>query len=168
MAARKGSRGRRSGPAPSGGVGHGEYGMYPGVPAGMYDLLERLSEQAGDSPDFGTPGISLDRTRLTIRWFGTPPAAVQRVLDAAGDGFTVVVEPTRFRPGDLRAEAERLLREYAPLVRVATARPEGDGVEVLVEPAAADDAGGPRQALAAAGLTSELPLFPERGTAPPD
>lgn len=172
MAARKGSRGggsrggRRTA-APSGGVGHGEFVVYPGVPSGIYDLLERLTAAAGDSPDFGTPGISLDRTRLTVRWFGRPPAAVQRLLDSPAAGFTVEVQQTEHRPGELRAEAERLAREHAPVVQHASPRPEGDGLDVLVAPADAEAAGGPAAALTAAGVRSAYPLFPEVGEAAP-
>jgi hypothetical protein len=147
-----------------GGVGQGEFVVYPGVPTGIYDVLERLSAAAGDSPDFGTAGISLDRTRLTVRWFGDLPPAVQAVLDSAGAGFEVVVQPTAFRPGDLRAEAARLLAGHGDVVAAATARPEGDGIEVLVPPAVAEDAGGAQQALA--GVASEIPLFAEIGDAP--
>ena len=110
MAARKGSGKPTTGPAPR--LGHGEFVAYPGGPAAIYDLLERLSAAAGDSPDFGTPGIGLDRTRLVVRWFGELPAPVQQVLDSAGGAFTVVVQPTAFRPGDLGAAAERLAREH--------------------------------------------------------
>jgi hypothetical protein len=166
MAARKGSRRAPAG-APSGSVGHGEFVVYPGVPSGIYDVLERLSAAAGDSPDFGTTGISLDRTRLTVRWFGDLPAGVQAVLDSAGEGFEVVVQPTEFRPGDLRAVAARLAGEHGDVVAAASARPEGDGIEVLVPPVVAEAAGGPRQALAAAGVTSDVPLFAEIGDAPP-
>jgi hypothetical protein len=163
MAARKGPK--RAG-SPSGSVGHGEFVVYPGVPTGIYDVLERVSAAAGDSPDFGSPGISLDRTRLTVRWFGALPPVVQAVIDSAGVGFEVVVQPTGFRPGDLRAEAERLVREHTGVVAAATARPEGDGIEVLVHPLVADVAGGAEAALAGEGITSEFPLFPEIGDAP--
>src|SRR3954468_12391052 len=78
-------------------LGHGEYVVYPGTRAEVYDLLEQLSAAAGDRPDLGTPGVSLDRTRLTVRWFGDPPAAVRAVVRAAG-GITVVLQPTDFRP----------------------------------------------------------------------
>ena len=44
----------------------------------------------------------------------------------------------------------------------ASARPEGDGIDVLVPQAA----GAPEQALAAAGVTSDYPLFPAVGEAP--
>jgi hypothetical protein len=164
MAARKGA-GKRS--TPAGSVGHGEFVVYPGVPTGIYDVLERVSAAAGDSPDFGTPGISLDRTRLTVRWFGELPAGVRAVVDSAGTGFEVVVQPTAFRPGDLRAEAERLLREHAPVVQAAIVRPEGDGIELLITPAAAEEAGSPEAALDRNGITGDVPLFPEIGDASP-
>ena len=157
MAARKGSR-PAAGPAPR--LGHGEFVVYPGGPTAIYELLERLAEVAGDSPDFGTPGISLDRTRLTVRWSGEPPAAVQRVLDSA-QGVAVTVQQTEFRPGDLRAEAERLVREHGDVVAAASARPEGDGIEVLVLPEVAAAAGGAEPALA--GVRSAHPLFAEVG-----
>jgi hypothetical protein len=171
MATRKPHRAgkKKAGPptsAPAGTVGSGEFVVYPGVPTGMYDLLERLAAAAGDSPDFGSPGISLDRTRLTVRWFGEPPSAVQAVLQSAGTGFQIVVQPTEFRPGELRAEAARLAGEHADVVAAATARPEGDGIEVLVPQAAAEAAGGPAPALAHHGVTSHVPLFAEIGDTP--
>ena len=157
MAARKGSGRQPAKPAPR--LGHGEFVTYPGGPTAIYDLLERLAAVAGDSPDFGTPGISLDRTRLVVRWHGELPAAVQRLL--AAPGVEVTVQQTAFRPGDLRAEAERLLGEHAAVLAGASARPEGDGVEVLVPPATAEAAGGPEQAVA--GISSEYPVFAEVG-----
>jgi hypothetical protein len=158
MARRRGGR-----PVP-GSVGPGEFVVYPGVPSGIYDLLERLSAAAGDSPDSGTPGISLDRTRLTVRWFGELPPTVRAVLEDH-PGFDVVVQQTEFRPGDLRAEAERLLRGHGDVVAAATARPEGDGIEVLVLPDVAAAAGGAGQALREAGASSDVPLFAEVGEA---
>ena len=155
MAARKGPA--KKAPV-SPGLGHGEYVVYPGTRAEVYDLLERLSAAAGDSPDFGTPGLSLDRTRLTVRWHGELPAAVQRVVDSA-EGVAVTVQQTGFRPGDLRSEAERLVRDHPDVVQAATARPEGDGIEVLVPPAVAGAAGGAEQALA--GVASAFPLSAE-------
>lgn len=129
--------------------------VYPGVPTGIYDLLERLTAVAGDSPDFGSPGISLDRTRLTVRWFGEPPAEVRALVDAAA-GFEVVVQQTDVRPGELRAEADRLVREHPGVVVSAWARPEGDGVEVLVTPDAPTT-----------GVTSMFPLVVEVAEASP-
>ena len=167
MAARSGSKGRGPGkgrtPAPQ--LGHGEFVTYPGGPTAIYDLLERLSAAAGDSPDFGTAGISLDRKRLVVRWYGELPAPVQRVVDSAGPDVEVTVVPTPFRPGDLRAEAERLLAAHGTVLAAATARPEGDGIEVLVPPAVAEEAGGPAQAVA--GLDAAYPLSAEVGEAPP-
>ncbi|MCZ2827307.1 hypothetical protein O2W14_00475 [Modestobacter sp. VKM Ac-2986] len=161
MAARKGS-GKQ---APSGSVGHGEFVAYPGGPTAIYDLLERLSEAAADAPEYGTPGISLDRKRLTVRWFGEPPAAVQRVLDSA-EGFELTVARTEFRPADLRAEAGRLLAEHPGLVTSARERPEGDGIDVLVAPPAAEAAGGAGAALEQAGVRAAFPLVAEAGEAP--
>jgi hypothetical protein len=140
--------------APSKTVGPGEFVVYPGVPGGVYDLLERLSAAAGDSPDFGSPGISLDRKRLTVRWFGELPGDLRALVDAAA-GFDVVVQHTDFRPGDLRAEAERLVGEHPAVVVSAWARPEGDGIEVLAAPDAATDE-----------LASSYPLFVDVAEAP--
>ena len=162
MAARKGS-GKKS--APAGTVGRGEFVAYPGGPTAIYDLLERLSEAAADAPEYGTPGISLDRKRLTVRWFGEPPAAVQRVLDGA-QGFELTVARTEFRPADLRAEAERLLADHPGLVTSARERPEGDGIDVLVAPSAAEAAGSADAALEQAGVRAAFPLVAEVGEAP--
>ena len=171
MAARKGpARGRaaKGRPAVSSapGLGHGEFVVYPGTRGEVYDLLERLSDAAADSPDYGTPGLSLDRSRVTVRWYGELPAAVQRVVDSAGDGLTVVVQQTAFRPGDLRAEAARLAAAHPDVVAAASARPEGDGVEVLVPPAVAEAAGGAQPAVAQ--LVDDVPLFADVGEATPD
>jgi hypothetical protein len=160
MAARKGSGKRPVLPGP---VGHGEYVVYPGTRAEVYDLLARLSAAAGDSADFGTPGLSLDRTRLTVRWYGELPAAVQRVVDSA-EGILVTVQGTDFRPGELRAEAARLVRDHPDVVQAASARPEGDGIDVLVTPAVAGAAGG--AAPAVAGVVSPYPLSAEVADAP--
>jgi hypothetical protein len=149
---------RKTGPGPAPRLGHGEFVVYPGTRGEVYDLLQRLSDAAGESPDFGTAGLSLDRSRVTVRWFGPLPAAVQAVVDGAA-GVTVVVQATAFRPGDLRAEADRLRREHGDVVAAATARPEGDGIDVLVPPGP----GTPDEALAAAGVTSAFPLFAEVG-----
>jgi len=153
---------RQAGPAPT--LGHGEFVAYPGGPAAIYDLLERLTAAAGDSPDLGTAGISLDRTRLVVRWFGELPEPVRALL-ADSPGFEVSVQQTDFRPADLRAEAERLVRDHADVLVHAGARPEGDGIEVLVPPAVAEAAGGAEQAVA--GISSHVPLFAEVGEAPP-
>jgi hypothetical protein len=137
---------------------------WPGGPTAVYDLLERLAAVAGDSPDAGTHGISLDRTRLVVRWFGELPDAVREVLRDAG-GVEVTVEPTAFRPGDLATEADRLVAEHPAVVASATPRPEGDGIEVLVPPTVAEAAGGAEQALAGVGSTH--PLFAEIGEPAP-
>jgi hypothetical protein len=83
---------------------------------------------------------------------------VQAVVDGAAD-VTVVVQAVPFRPGDLRAEADRLRRERGDVVAAATARPEGDGIDVLVPPGD----GTPDETLSAAGVTSAFPLFAEVG-----
>jgi hypothetical protein len=86
---------------------------------------------------------------------------VQRVVDSAGEGLAVTVVRTEFRPGDLRAEADRLAREHTSVVRSAGARPEGDGVDLLLAPEAVQRAGSPATAVLEAGIESGFPLFPE-------
>jgi hypothetical protein len=151
--------------APSPAVAHGEYVVYPGTRPEVYDLLERLSAAAGDSPDFGTPGLSLDRTRLTVRWFGEPPPEIRRIVDRAGAGLAVVLEPTEFRPGDLRIEAERLAREHTDVVQWAGPRPEGNGIDLRIAPAAVRRAGSAATAVLDARIESGFPLYPEEADA---
>ena len=122
--ARRRQSSRSAGPSP--GVAHGEYVVYPGTRPEVYDLIERLSAAAGDSPEFGTPGLSLDRTRLTVRWFG-----------------------------------QGLAREHAPVVQAASARPEGDGIDLFIAPDAVQRAGSLAAAVLDAGVESGLPLFPD-------
>ncbi|WP_346618599.1 hypothetical protein [Blastococcus montanus] len=142
------------------GLGLGEYLSYPPVPAQMHELLERLSRQFDGSPDFGFPEISLDRTHVVVRWHGRPPAALQELLDEYADApFDVVLQPTEYPTGELRAEAQRLVRDHAPIVQAAGARPSGDGVDVLVSTDAVDAVGSAEAALKAHGIDSNYPLY---------
>ena len=151
-------------PSPSDGLWPGEYLAYPPVPAQMHELLDRLSRQFDGSPDFGSPEISLDRTHVVVRWHGRPPADLQELLDAYADApFEVVLEPTDYPTGELRAEAQRLVGDHAPVVQAAGPRPAGDGVDVLVSPDAADAAGSAEAALEAHGIDSDYPLYLEVG-----
>lgn len=151
-------------PPPSDGLGPGEYLAYPPVPAQMRELLDRLSAQFAGSPDFGSPEISLDRTRVVVRWHGRPPAGLQALLDEYADvPFDVVLDPTQYPTGELRAEVERLVRDHAPIVQAASVRPSGDGVDVLVSTEAVDAAGSAEAALKAHGIDSDYPLFLEVG-----
>lgn len=151
-------------PPPSDGLGPGEYLAYLPVPAQMHELLDRLSGQFDGSPDFGSPEISLDRTRVVVRWHGGPPATLQHLLDEYSDApFDVVLEPTDYATGELRAEAQRLVRDHAPIVKAAGARISGDGVDVLVSTEAVDAAGSAEAALEAHDIDSDYPLYLEVG-----
>jgi hypothetical protein len=141
---------------------------YPPVTVEMLTAVDQLREAAGDDPDFGGSEISLDRTRIVLRWYGEVPPAVQEVVDAYAAGpFTVVVEPSRFRPGDLQAEVDRLFREHPGVIAAAGARPTGDGIELMIREDAVAAAGGLDEALADNGVVSEFPLFAEEGSVVP-
>src|ERR687885_824779 len=92
-------------------------------------------------PPPGGPGKGAPAPRPGARGYVGCPG------DSAGADLRVVVQQTRFRPGDLGAEATRLAGEHRDVVAAATARPEGDGVDVLVPPAVAETAGGADAAL---------------------
>ena len=141
---------------------------YPPVTTEMMAALDQVRAAAGGSPDFGDPEISRDRTRIIVRWYGELPDAVQAVVDAHATGdFTIVVEQVPFRPADLRAEAERLIREHPGVVNGVGPRPAGDGIDVMISEQAVEEAGGLDEALADAGVVSEFPLFPSAGSVVP-
>ncbi|MGY2080569.1 hypothetical protein [Modestobacter sp. SYSU DS0657] len=129
----------------------------PPVTTSAVAFLDRVRAAAGDSPDHGVPSMSDDRTRVTIRWYGELPPAVQAVVDDPGDpGVEVVVEHIRFRPGDLSDEAQRLIR--LPGVTGVRPHPGGDGIDVDLLPGLVEAAGSPEAAAAAHGVTSRFPL----------
>ncbi|MGY2080570.1 hypothetical protein [Modestobacter sp. SYSU DS0657] len=136
----------------------------PPVTVQVYGFIDRVRAAAGDCPDFGDVEISSDRTRLTVRWYGELPPAVQAVVDDPGDaGVEVVVEQTRFRPGELQAEAQRLITDHPDVVTATGSRPAGDGIDVTVRSSAADRHGSPERALEHAGVRSAFPLFASAG-----
>jgi hypothetical protein len=137
----------------------------PMMPAEMSALADAVQQRFANSPDLGTTEISLDRTVLTVRWFGDPPPELRTMLDAHQDApFEIRLEQTRFRQGDLMTEAGRLLREHPGVVTVTGTRNEGDGVIVGIDPEVIDS---PDQAdLAAYGITSRFPLFPRAESQP--
>ena len=138
---------------------------FPPMTVGIMEALDQVRAAAGDSPDFGDPEVSTDRTRITVRWHGPLPAAVQQVVDAyATADFEVVVEQTRFRPGDLRAEATRLITEHPGVVTGVGPRPAGDGLDVMIDDRVVEEAGGLDEALAEHGVDSRFPLFPSAGS----
>ncbi len=96
---------------------------------------------------------------MIVRWHGDSPPALRRQLDEYADAdFAVVLEQTDYPPGDLQAEAERLVRDHALVMQAAGPRPAGDGLEVIVSSDAADAAGSAEAALLAHGITSDYPL----------
>jgi hypothetical protein len=122
---------------------------------------ERVHAELGDFPEFGDTAVNRDRTRFTIRWHGEVPAVLREIVDdyAPHAPFDIVIEDTEFLPGDLRAEAGRLLREHSPVVQGAGPRPAGDGVDVTLSPEAVRVAGSAEAALTDNGVVSDFPLF---------
>ncbi len=151
------------GPLPEDGLSPEELGADP-MPYEQFSFTQRLHALAGESPDFGVIDAR-DRSVLVVRWFGKPPAAVSALIDEYADApFEVRVEPTRFRPGDLRAEAQRLIEEHSGVVTATFPRNEGDGVGVGIDPSVAST---PDQGdLERLGITSRFPLFPESTSRP--
>ena len=130
------------------------------MPVELLTFQNRLHELAGDSPDLGTSSVEDGYRRVVVRWHGDPPADLLALVEEYADApFEVRVDSTPFRQGDLVEDAGRLVREHPGVVTGAGPRTEGDGVTVGVDPAvsADPDAGD----LAALGITSRFPLFPE-------
>ncbi len=129
-------------------------------PGTTFGLTERLQAEFGDLPEYGGGAVNRDRTRYTIRWHGDVPVTLRQIMDEYADGdVEIVIEDTEFLPGDLRAEAERLLREHSPVVQGAGPRPAGDGVDVTLSPEAVRAAGSAEAALADNGVVSDYPIF---------
>jgi hypothetical protein len=148
---------------PDGELAPEELGVEP-IPYEQFTFTERLHALAGDSHDFGVIDAR-DRSVLVVRWFGEPPAAVGALIEEYADApFAIRVEATRFRPGDLRAEARRLLREHPGVVTVTYPRNEGDGVGVGIDPSVASSPG--EADLERLGVISRFPLFPESTSRP--
>jgi hypothetical protein len=143
---------------PEGELSPEERGVDP-MPYEQFTFAERLHALAGDSPDFGVLDAR-DRAVLVVRWFGEPPPAVGALVEEYADApFDIRVQPTRFRPGDLRAEAQRLIEQHPGVVTATFPRNEGDGVGLGIDPSVAAS---PDQAdLERLGVTSRFPLFPE-------
>jgi hypothetical protein len=131
-------------------------------PAGTtVGFAEKVHAEFGDLPEFGGTAVNRDRTRFTIRWHGEVPSALREIVDdyAPHAPFDILIADTEFLPGDLRAEAGRLLREHAPVIQGAGPRPAGDGVDVTLSSEAVRAAGSPEAALADNGVVSDYPIF---------
>jgi hypothetical protein len=134
--------------------------MLPPEPMELHELQDALAGRFGSSPDLGTQEISIDRRVFTIRWHGDPPAELRSLVGSYRDApFEIRLERTRFRQGDLSAEAGRLLREHTGVVTVTGPRNEGDGVTVGLDPEVVADPDA--ETLRSLGITSRFPLFPE-------
>lgn len=136
-----------------------ELGVEPMPPHEEFAFIDRLHALAADSPDFG--GLDArDRAVLVVRWFGEPPAEVRVLIEEYADApFAIRVEPTSYRPGDLRAEARRLLEAHPGVVTVTFPRNEGDGVGVGIDPSVVSSPD--PEDLERLGIRSPFPLFPE-------
>jgi hypothetical protein len=152
-------------PVPSEPLHPDELGMVgEPMPEEMLTFQNRLHEQFGSSPDLGATELE-DGPRLIVRWFGEPPAELLALIDSYRDApFEIRLVPTRFRYGDLIAEARRLLQENPGVVTGTGPRNEGDGVVVGLDPARAPHPD--RAVLDSLGITSEFPLFPEAMSQP--
>jgi hypothetical protein len=140
-----------------------ELGADP-MPYEQFTFTERLHALAGNSPEFGVVDAR-DRAVLVIHWFGEPPAEVSALIDEYADApFDIRVESTRFRPGDLRSEARRLLEAHPGVVTGTFPRNEGDGVGLGIDPSFAASPG--QGDLKRLGITSRFPLFPESMSRP--
>jgi hypothetical protein len=140
-----------------------ELGVTP-IPFDQFTFTERLHALAGDSPDFGVVDAT-DRAALVVRWFGEPPVEVRALLDEYADApFDIRLESTRFRPGDLRSEARRLLEAHPDVVPATFPRNEGDGVGLGIDPSVASAPD--QEDLERLGITSRFPLFPESMSRP--
>jgi hypothetical protein len=130
------------------------------LPSTMFWLRERLHAEFEDLAEYGGGAANRDRTRYMIRWHGDVPAKMRQIVDEYADrDFEIVIEQTAFLPGDLRAEAGRLLRVHSPVVQGAGPRPAGDGVDVTLSPEAVRAAGSAEAALADNGVVSDYPIF---------
>lgn len=124
-------------------------------------FAERVHAEVGSFPEFGGTAVNRDRTRFTIRWHGGVPAVLRELVEdyAPHASFDIIIEDTEFLPGELRTEAERLLRDHSLVVQGAGPRPAGDGVDVILSPDAVRAAGSAEAALADNGVVSDYPIF---------
>ncbi|WP_222195621.1 hypothetical protein [Modestobacter italicus] len=125
----------------------------------MSDVVQRVFVAAGERiPDSGGPGIDWEQQRVVIRWHGELPSEVQAVVDAAADEpFEVVVVPIRFRPGDLLAEAHRLLEAH-PGVVTGAGLDGAEGLHVWLAPELVAAAGSSEAVVAEHRVSSAWPL----------
>lgn len=84
--------------------------VLPIVPQSLRSYAEDVSIELEGNPNFSAIELNDLRTGVTIHWYGDS-TELQPILDEVPDGFSVSVDPTTNRPGDLRNEADRLLNE---------------------------------------------------------
>lgn len=128
---------------------------------GVIEQLQGLADASGD----GTPALEREPERIRLYWYGPVPRAVQDVIDDNVDVVTVEVIPAPYRFGDLLDEARRLIEEHQPAVAAVGPRPQADGIDITIRPAAIQQAGGLDAVLA--GIDTPYPLFAETGDVVP-
>lgn len=130
----------------------------PPVTHEMLAVLDGVRATADGSPLLGVLEISLDRTRVFVRWHGEVPGAVQEVVDrAVGAPFSVVVVQTRFADGELQAEVFRLMADHPGVLTGGGARTAGDGIHLWIAPELVG-AGGLDAVVVQHGIRSRYPV----------
>lgn len=109
-------------------LAEGETLAYPPIETEVMAWLDRLQLAVMSDPDYGTTAISLDRTTVTVTWFGEPSATLREHLDAAPDGITVLVHAAAFPPAELQQLVVQAMGEgFLPGVQIAMGGVENDG-----------------------------------------
>lgn len=82
--------------------------VLPIVPQELRSFAEEISIALEGNENFSAVELDDDRRGITIHWFGDE-APLLEFTENAPEGFSVTVDPTINKPGDLRAEIDRLL-----------------------------------------------------------
>lgn len=104
----------------------------PPVTASLMRAASDLRDRFEGRPDFGHVTIRSDRSGIDLYWNGPLPADVRE--DVAASHVAVQSRETKFQPGDLRKEAERLVWR-SPAARragVVYAYPNEDSSALIV------------------------------------
>lgn len=88
-------------------LNEGHSGEIDAMEFAAMEWLNSVQMEYAQDPNFGSPEISRDRATVTLRWFGEQNDKLTRLIGAAPDGLTVVVQPAAFQPGDLNALAQQ-------------------------------------------------------------